>query len=111
MKKTLLSNAKDLRKNLTEAEKLLWKHLRAKHMNGYKFRRQHPLGRYIADFICLEKKLVIELDGGQHVLAKEKDLTREKWFYNEGFEILRLWNTEVFHNVEGVLEAIEKMCN
>ena len=111
MKKILLDNAKNLRKNQTEAEKLLWKHLKAKQINGFKFRRQHPMGKFITDFICLEKKLVVELDGGQHVLNKEKDIERDKWFYNEGFEVLRIWNNEIFHNINGIMEAIEEFCN
>ena len=111
VKKILLNNAKNLRKNQTEAEKLLWKHLKAKQINGHKFRRQHPMGKFITDFICLEKKLVVELDGGQHVLNKEKDIERDKWFYNEGFEVLRIWNNEVFHNINGIMEVIEEFCN
>ena len=111
MKKNLLKNARSLRENQTEAEKILWKYLRAKQIKGVKFRRQHPIGRFITDFICLERRLVIEIDGGQHSLNEKKDIERDKWFYSEGFEVLRIWNNEVFHNIEGVLEAIEKMCN
>ena len=110
VKEILLKNAKNLRKDQTEAEKMLWKNLRAKQIKGYKFRRQHPMGSFIADFICLEKKLVLELDGGEHALRKEKDKKRDHWFYDEGFEVLRIWNSDIFHNLDGVMETIEKIC-
>jgi very-short-patch-repair endonuclease len=102
--------AKSLRKRQTEAEKLLWWHLRSKQINSLKFRRQEPNGPYIADFVCFEKRLVIELDGGQHAVEQEKDKEREGWFYKEGFRILRFWNTEVLQNIEGVVEVIQRNC-
>jgi very-short-patch-repair endonuclease len=102
--------ARNLRKQSTEAEKLLWKNLRAKQLEGLKFRRQQPIGNYIIDFVCFEKGLVIELDGGQHVLEKEKDMIRDQWLSAEGFRILRFWNTEVLTNTAGVLETIRKHC-
>ncbi|MBI5903410.1 MAG: endonuclease domain-containing protein [Deltaproteobacteria bacterium] len=97
--------AKNLRKAPTDAEKLLWKHLRLKQAEGFKFRRQSPVGNYIADFACFEKKLIIEVDGGQHA-DSVKDKKRDRWFKENGFKILRFWNNEVLDNTEGVLEVI-----
>ena len=97
--------ARNLRKAPTEAEKLLWKHLRLRHIEGFKFRRQAPVEDYIADFACLEKKLIIEVDGGQHA-ESEKDIKRDRWFKENGFKVLRFWNNEVLDNTEGVLEVI-----
>jgi very-short-patch-repair endonuclease len=102
--------AKSLRKRKTEAEKLLWWHLRSKQINSLKFRRQQPIGPFIADFVCFEKRLVIELDGGQHAIEQEKDREREGWFNKEGFRILRFWNTEVLQNIEGVVEVMRRAC-
>jgi very-short-patch-repair endonuclease len=107
---SLVTLAKSLRKRSTDAEKLLWWHLRCKQIDGLKFRRQEPIGPFIADFVCFEKKLVIELDGGQHAVEQENDRVREGWFNKEGFRILRFWNTEVLHNFEGVVEVIRRTC-
>ena len=102
--------AKSLRKKQTDAEKLLWWHLRGKQITGLKFRRQEPIGPYIADFVCFEKRLIIELDGGQHALEQEKDREREYWFNQEGFRTLRFWNTDVLQNIAGVVEVIRRTC-
>jgi very-short-patch-repair endonuclease len=99
--------AKRLRKRQTEAEKRLWSHLKAKQLNGIKFRRQEPLGEYIVDFVSFDKKLVIELDGGQHA-GDIRDAARDAWLHSQGFTVLRLWNNEVFENPEGVLEEIRR---
>jgi very-short-patch-repair endonuclease len=85
---------------------LLWLHLRRKQLEGLRFRRQHPLGRYIADFVCLEKRLVLEVDGGQHAIEQNKDKQRDNWLIAEGYQILRFWNNDVLTNTEGVLETI-----
>ena len=77
-------------------------------MAGVKFRRQQPFGKYIVDFIAFSKKLVIEIDGGQHALEKEKDLIRERYIQKAGFKVLRFWNNEVLKNIEGVLEVIRR---
>jgi len=98
--------AKTLRKRPTDSERLLWKDLRAKQIEGYKFRRQDPMGRYIVDFACHEKRIVIEVDGGQHVQDKERDRERDQWLKEQGYNVLRFWNNEVLQNIEGVLEAI-----
>jgi very-short-patch-repair endonuclease len=102
--------AKSLRKRQTDAEKLLWWHLRSKQIDGLKFRRQEPVGPYIADFVCFEKRVVIELDGGQHALGQEKGKERETWFNKEGFRTLRFWNSDILGNIEGVLEEIRGAC-
>ena len=98
--------ARGLRKNPTKAEKLLWSHLRFWQVVGYKFRRQQPLGKYIVDFVCLEKKLIIELDGGQHAEQVEYDSTRDGWLGAHGFRIIRFWNNDVLENSDGVKQKI-----
>ncbi len=103
---SLLDNAKTLRRNLTDAEQKLWYHLRAHRFMGRKFKRQKPLGRYVVDFICLEEKLVIELDGGQHSENVEYDQERDLWLRSEGYTVLRFWNNELMNETEGVLERI-----
>ena len=79
-------------------------------MGGFKFRRQQPIGNYIVDFVCFENRIVIEVDGGQHAIEKEKDSERTKWLESQGFKILRFWNNEVLMNIEGVLEVIRETC-
>ncbi len=103
--------AKALRKNFTDTERLLWRHLRAKQMEGYKFRRQEPIGSYIVDFVCQEKMIVIEVDGGQHSLERERDFERDKWVEGQGYRVLRFWNNEVLTNIDGVLEVIQNTLN
>ena len=99
-------NARQLRKNMTDAEKILWRHLRLKQMESYKFRRQCPIGSYIVDFVCFKRKLIIELDGSQHLDQIIYDEKRTKWFEGEGFRILRFWNSQVLNNTESVLNTI-----
>ena len=110
MPKGLTHLAKGLRKRSTDVEQLLWGHLRAGRFEGKKFRRQHPIGQYIADFVCLEKRLVVELDGGQHALPDEilKDRERTSWLENEGYTVVRFWDNEILTNTSGVLEAIRE---
>ena len=110
MTKGLTDLAKDLRKKSTDVEQLLWSRLRAGLLEGMKFRRQHPIGRHIVDFVCLEKKLIIELDGGQHALPKEmeKDTQRDAWLEKEGYVVVRFWDNEVLTNLKGVLEVIRE---
>jgi very-short-patch-repair endonuclease len=102
------SRVQELRKNPTEAERKLWQHLRLRQIGGCKFRRQQPLGSYIVDFVCLEKRIVIEVDGGQHqaqtqILYDEK---RTEWIEQQGFRVLRFWDNEVMQSIEAVKEAI-----
>jgi len=106
MKNSLTNTARLLRNNLTEAEKYLWYELRCSNL-GFKFRRQGIIGRYIVDFVCYERKIVIEVDGGQH-MADNRDIERDKWLDSQGFKILRFWNNEVFENREGVLLRIKQ---
>lgn len=103
-----LQFARALRKNQTSAERLLWSKLRNRQLEELKFRRQEQIGRYIADFICFEKKLIIELDGGQHNedVNKIRDAERTKWLQKEGYQVLRFWDNEIFINLEGVLEKV-----
>ena len=101
----LLDLAKTMRTQPTDAEHRLWQHLRAKRLLGFKFRRQQPLGNYIADFVCFEPRTIVELDGGQHN-GQSKDLVRDAWLTSQGFKVLRFWNNEVFENLEGVLERV-----
>jgi very-short-patch-repair endonuclease len=108
LKKDILITAKTNRKKLTDTERFLWKYLRSKQLEGFKFKRQQPIKRFIVDFICFEKKVIIELDGGQHALQKDKDLQRDKWFEEQGFTVLRFWDNDVLTNIEGVLEVIRK---
>jgi len=105
----LLSKARRLRRHQTDAERLLWSHLRARRLEGLKFRRQHPIGRYIVDFVCLEKAVIIEVDGGQHAY-NQRDRERDEFLQRAGFRVLRFWNHEVFTNLWGVLEVIRKVC-
>lgn len=112
MTEKLIRYAKDLRTGSTDTEKMLWSHIRAKRLDGLKFRRQHPIGKYIVDFVCLEKMLVIELDGGQHADPenKEYDAVRDKWLKKEGYSVLRFWDNEVLMNTEGVPTVIREYC-
>ena len=109
---TKFSKARTLRKNSTDAERLLWKHLRMRQMGAYKFRRQHPIGVYIADFVCLGKKLIIELDGGQHTEQVEYDENRSAWLKERGYRVLRYWNHDALKTPDvvmaNILEEIEK---
>lgn len=98
----------ELRKNSTPQEKVLWSKLRGKNLK-YKFKRQHSIGNFIADFYCAEKKLVVELDGSQHLDNKEYDNERTEYFESLGLKVIRFWNDEVNKNVMGVVMKIEEM--
>ena len=103
---TATPRARALRKQAPDAERLLWKRLRNRQLNGHKFRRQTPVGPYVVDFLCLEHRLVIELDGGQHADQQEKDAARSARLAAWGFRVLRFWNHDVLGNTEGVLQVI-----
>jgi len=97
---------------MTDAEKMLWKHLRRKNLDGYRFRRQHPVDRYILDFYCPALKLAVELDGAQHYTkeGKARDNKRTAWLEAQGIRVVRFRNAEVVTNIESVLREIhEKM--
>ena len=97
--------ARALRVTMTDAERRLWACLRGRRLVGYKFRRQHPLGRYILDFACIEHRLAIEADGGQHS-ESASDERRTAWLERQGWRVLRFWNNEILTNTEGVQEMI-----
>jgi very-short-patch-repair endonuclease len=101
-----IERAKAMRSNPTEAEGRLWYHLRAHRFMGLKFKRQKPVGPFIADFVCLELKLIVEADGGQH--GSEADAKRDAWFKGQGFTLLRFWNNEILGQTEAVLERIQQ---
>ncbi len=103
---SLLNYAKDLRSHPTEAEQRLWRYLRARRFMGLKFKRQKPMGCFIVDFVCLEHRLIIELDGGQHADQTDYDQARTLWLESQGFVVLRFWNHQVMQQLEGVLERI-----
>ncbi|GGY16557.1 hypothetical protein GCM10008098_04830 [Rhodanobacter panaciterrae] len=97
--------AKHLRQNMTDAEHLLWRHLRAHRLLDQKFRRQQPIGPYIVDFVHFGARLIVEADGGQHN-DSDGDSVRDAWLEKQGFSVLRFWNHEILQNTEAVLEAI-----
>ncbi|MBI2831086.1 MAG: endonuclease domain-containing protein [Chloroflexi bacterium] len=103
--------ARELRRKQTEAEKVLWSKLRNFQIPGVKFRRQQPIGEYIVDFVCLDKKLIIEIDGGQHneTVFKENDDSRTLWLESVGYRVIRFWNNEVLLNTDGVLTRITEI--
>ena len=98
--------ARQLRQNSTDAEKHVWYLLRGKRLNGYKFKRQVPVGQYIVDFICMQEKLIIELDGGQHTHAEIYDQNRTRFLNSKGYRVLRYWNHDVFKETETIVSAI-----
>ena len=100
------TRARELRSNPTDAERLLWRHLRLRQVGGYKFRRQRPIGPYFVDFVCLEKRVVVEVDGGQHGQQRLYDARRDSWLRAEGFTVLRFWDDEVLKQVENVKQVI-----
>jgi len=102
------SRARQLRRNPTEVERRLWQRLRFWQLGGFKFRRQQPLGHYIADFVCFEGRVIIEIDGGEHSDQKDYDKKRDAWLRDQGFIVLRFWNNDVLQNMEGVLEVIRE---
>jgi len=101
----LKDRARQMRREPTEAERRMWRLLRDRRLGGFKFRRQEQLGRYIVDFVCFERKLVIELDGSQHA-ESAYDAERDAWLRSRDFVVLRFWNNEVFENPVGVLHAV-----
>ena len=100
------ARARTLRQNMTEAERRVWQILRSHRMTGYQFRRQVPIGRYIADFVCHEARLIVEIDGGQHDRSSPREAERSGFLQNQGYRVLRFWNNEVLANIDGVHETI-----
>lgn len=102
----LTSRSRGLRKNATDAERKLWSVLRARQLNRFKFRMQVEIDDYIVDFLCAERRLVIEVDGGQH--TQERDARRTAYLESQGFRIIRFWNDDVLQNLDGVWAMIEE---
>jgi very-short-patch-repair endonuclease len=96
--------ARRLRSAQTDAERILWFQLRDRRLRGFKFRRQAPIDRYIVDFCCVDERLIIELDGGQHAVRTDEDRERTQVLESLGYLVLRFWNNDVMHNISGVLE-------
>lgn len=101
-------HARRLRQEATDVEDTLWRHLRARQLGGFKFRRQATVGERVADFLCAEKRLIVELDGGQH--SGEVDAARTAYLEGLGYRVIRFWNHEVSDNLNGVLGAILAEC-
>jgi very-short-patch-repair endonuclease len=99
--------AKQLRQNMTPAEWRLWLAVKAKQLKGAKFRRQVPIGPYVADFVCVAARLIVELDGSQHGDQAETDAERTRYLNERGYRVLRFWNNEVMANLDGVVGKIE----
>ncbi len=100
-----LERAKTLRRSLTDQEKKLWGALRDRRLGGFKFRKQQPIGPFIADFVCQERRLIVEVDGSQHA-DSESDARRDAFLEDKGYHVLRVWNNDVTGNLSGVLTAI-----
>ncbi len=93
---------------MTDSERKLWRELSKHQLAVHRFRRQHPLGRYIVDFVCPSKRFIVEVDGGQHNETEQQayDARRTAWLETQGYRVFRVWNTEVFDNLDGVAETI-----
>jgi len=100
------SGARSLRRRSTEAEHRLWHHLRNRQLDGWKFRRQFPIERFFADFVCVDAKLIVELDGGHHALNQLGDEERTRLLISFGYRVIRYWNSDVLTNTESVLDDI-----
>jgi very-short-patch-repair endonuclease len=103
--------ARRLRRELTPAEKILWGQLRNRRFAGFKFRRQQPIDRYVADFFCAAARLVVELDGESHVGKDVHDATRQAYLETQGLRVVRFWNTLVYDDLDTVLEVIWELCD
>ncbi len=107
----LRQRAKELRRQMTPAEQLLWEQVRDRRLGGLKIRRQHPIGRFIADFYCTEARLIIEVDGGIHDQQRERDAARTEYLEQRGFRVLRIRNEAIERNTDEVLAEILAACN
>ncbi len=107
------NRARELRQRQTETERLLWSKLRSRRFDGYKFRRQVPLGSYVVDFVCFERRLIVELDGGQHGEGdvKQYDARRTAWLERHGYRVFRVWNHEVWQDGDAVEEVLWQQLN
>jgi very-short-patch-repair endonuclease len=107
-RKAKTRRSRTLRKDATGAEKKLWHRLRDRQIAGFKFVRQEPIGPFFADFVCRERKLIVEVDGGQHADSLS-DERRTKWLASSGYKVVRFWNHEVDKKMEGVLEKLSEL--
>ena len=107
----IFGRAKQLHRNMSPAEAKLWAHLRAHQMGNVHFRNQHAIGNYIVDFCAPRKKLIIELDGSQHLEQQDYDEERTKYFEKHGYRVLRFWNHDVVNNTDAVLQVIWSALN
>lgn len=98
--------ARHLRKNATDAERFLWSRLRRRQLGNWHFRRQRPIGPYVCDFVCLEARLIVELDGSQHAEQMTYDAIRDAYLRHYGYRVLRFWNGDVMVRMDDVLETI-----
>ena len=103
--------ARELRREATPAEAYLWSHLRGRQLQGLKFRRQHPIDRYIVDFVCVEARLIVEVDGDIHLAQQEYDAFRTGYLESRGYRVIRFANDTVLNNVDAVLAAIQQAAN
>ena len=109
--KITVARARRLRANHTRAEGRLWLKLRNRKLDGFKFRRQFPIDRYVADFVCIEAKLIVELDGGNHALTTAYDAARTEVLEQAGFRVIRFWNRSVMTEIDNVLQTISAELN
>lgn len=108
-KESIYIAAKKLRKNQTKTEIILWNSIKAKQLNGFKFRRQVPYDRFILDFLCSEKKLIIEVDGSSHNGFEDKDNERDNYFEAKGYIVLRFCNNDILYALDNVLDVIKEV--
>lgn len=99
--------ARRMRKEMTDAERAVWMKVRGKRL-GYGFRRQHPIGNFIVDFVCIERGIIVELDGGQHSEQTEYDAQRTAWLEGQGYRVLRFWNHEALTELDAVVDVIAR---
>ena len=99
-------SARELRSNLTDAERCLWQKLKRRQIAGVRFRRQQPIGHFIVDFVCFERRVIVEVDGGQHAEQLYYDEQRTRWLEAQGYSVLRFWNNDVLANTEAVAQAV-----
>ena len=103
--------ARFLRENQTDTERKLWQRLRGRQLQGFKFRRQHSIAPYVVDFVCIDRQLVVECDGGQHGAMVEPDMARTKFLNGRGYRVIRFWDNEVLLDIDAVLAAILEALN
>ena len=104
VRRQISPHAAPLRQHATDVEQKFWMVLRNRQLDGFKFRRQTTIGPFIVDFLCVERRLIIELDGGQH--DEDRDVARSKWLQAQGYRLLRIWNHEATENFDGAIEAV-----